>query len=126
MGGSRCRQSASTSIPATLLVLIVLSECLSYSNWSHRYRQTTTRLTLVCCRLLTRSSSGSSSTLHISTFTPCTDLRPVSFLYRWKSQFASDDLYREILLVLSQFTTPYLELFKVRSELTLSDTRTTA
>jgi exportin-2 (importin alpha re-exporter) len=37
-----------------------------------------------------------------------------SIFKRWKSQFASDDLYREILLVLSQFCVPYLELFKVR------------
>lgn len=39
-----------------------------------------------------------------------------SIFKRWKSQFASDDLYREILLVLSQFCGPYLELFKVRTD----------
>lgn len=35
-------------------------------------------------------------------------------LCRWKSQFASNALYSEILLVLNQFCVPYFELFKVR------------
>ena len=80
---------------------------------------TTSRSTSECCRRHTPSSGGQSPPLSPIPLDP-PRARPLtlpsspSCHHRWKSQFKSDRLYSEILLVLSQFCGPYFELFKVR------------
>ena len=44
-----------------------------------------------------------------------------SIFKRWRHQFRSNDLFREIKFVLEQFSAPYLEFFKVMIDITCID-----